>query len=280
MPKRARSSRAKPKFIGLVSLFPEAFSSLTSYGVVGSALNSDKVRLEYFNPRDYASDKYGSVDDAPYGGGQGMVLKYDTTAKALDAAFASAQKLGYKRPKVLFFSPQGKKLKQSSVADYAAADDLILLSGCYEGVDERIVASYVDEEISIGDYILSSGELAAMVFLNLVVRQWDETLGNKLSKELESFSNNLLEEPHYTRPRALTATGKHALSKEKLEVPDTLCGGNHQAILDWRRQQALGRTWLRRPELLAKQKLSIKDKKLLLYFMGSAGAGVKKSMVK
>ncbi|MBE8182244.1 MAG: tRNA (guanosine(37)-N1)-methyltransferase TrmD [Candidatus Portiera sp.] len=254
------------RFIGIVSLFPEAFTALTSYGVVGRALREEAVQLEFFNPRDYTTDKHRTVDEQPYGGGQGMLLKYAPLAAALDHAKASASKGDFASPRVVYLSPQGRQLNQSIGASYSKETSLILLAGCYEGIDERIVSAYVDEELSIGDYILSGGELAAMVFMNSVARLWEDCLGNPQSAKFESFQDGLLEEPQYTRPSEIMADarGKFARDEVNLKVPPVLCKGNHKDIKEWKKGQSLVRTWQKRPDLLSKTKLSPNEQKLLL----------------
>lgn len=247
-------------------MFPESFDSLTSCGVVGRALRDPQVMLEFFNPRDYATDKHRTVDEQPYGGGQGMLLKYDTLAAALDNAKARCEELGFKHAPVIYLSPQGRQLNQTITKDYSKLDAMILLSGCYEGIDERIITAYVDEELSIGDYILSGGELAAMVLINAIARLWDESLGNPQSAEFETFNDGLLEEPQYTRPAEIATdeAGKFARKGADLQVPAVLSGGNHKEISEWKQGQALARTWRKRPDLLSKKKLTQKEQKLLL----------------
>lgn len=261
------------KFIGIVTLFPESFTALTSSGVVAKALKSSRVKLEFFNPRDYTQDKHRTVDEQPYGGGQGMLLKYEPVAAALDAAIAASHKAGHdkkSKPPIIFFSPQGTKLRQALAPSYAQLSSMILLSGCYEGIDERIITAYVDLELSIGDYILSSGDLAIMVFMNVIARLWESTLGSALSAQYDSFAEGLLEEPYYTRPASLSTstdaqkTGKYARVGVNLQVPELLRTGNHAQITQWKRAQSLSRTWRKRPDLLADKKLSLTDKKLLL----------------
>ncbi len=274
----------RSKFVGIVSIFPDSFAALTSYGVVGRALQSDKVNLKIFNPRDYAKDKHKHVDETPYGGGEGMLMQYKPLKGAITEAIAKADEYGYKKPKVVFFSPQGMLFRHKIAQKYATEDAMILISGCYEGIDQRVISSYVDDEISIGDYVLSGGELAIMVFMNAIARLWEATLGNVNSSLFDSFSDDLLEEPQYTRPAEVTGTTKAKspapintatpeetdpamTDTDKLSVPKVLLSGNHKEIARWKRCQSLGRTWVKRPDLLAKQELSINDKKLLMEYM-------------
>ena len=255
----------RSKFVGIVSIFPDSFAALTSYGVVGRALQSDKVNLKIFNPRDYAKDKHKHVDETPYGGGEGMLMQYKPLKGAITEAIAKADEYGYKKPKVVFFSPQGMLFRHKVAQKYATEDAMILISGCYEGIDQRVISSYVDDEISIGDYVLSGGELAIMVFMNAIARLWEATLGNVNSSLFDSFSDDLLEEPQYTRPAEVT--DPVMTDTDKLSVPKVLLSGNHKEIARWKRCQSLGRTWVKRPDLLAKQELSINDKKLLMEYM-------------
>ncbi len=262
----AGSEVVAQKFIGVISLFPESFDALTSYGVIGRAFRADAIQLEFFNPRDYTADKHQTVDDQPYGGGQGMLLKYAPLAAALDHANTYAVEKGFAKPRVIYLSPQGSPLRQAKVASYAELTSMILLAGCYEGIDARIIDAYVDEELSIGDYILSGGELAAMVLLNTIARLWDSSLGNPLSAEFESFRDELLEEPQYTRPFEVKDSdrGKFARKDIDLQVPEVLRKGNHKDIKEWKKGQSLVKTWRKRPDLLSKKKLSLTEQKLLL----------------
>ena len=242
-------------WLGIVSLFPQLFQEFQRYGVIGKALQSQS--LEVFNPRDHARGNYRQVDDKPYGGSCGMLMQCEPLQGAIEEAQRRAKELGYKRVKRIFFSPQGQALNSFLAQKYAQEEAMILVSGCYEGIDERLVQSYADKSISIGDYVLSGGELAIMVFVNAVARFWDKSLGNEMSAENDSFANGLLKWPQYTRPRKI-------LNKE---VPDVLLGGDHKKIASWQRQQSLGQTWLYRPLLLAALSLSIEDKELLMEFI-------------
>ncbi|MGD2119535.1 MAG: tRNA (guanosine(37)-N1)-methyltransferase TrmD [Chromatiales bacterium] len=231
----------------VVSLFPEMFKAL-SQGVIGRAQQRGQVSLNLWNPRDYTEDVHRTVDDRPYGGGPGMVMKVAPLQAALEQA--RQQNPG---ARVVYLSPQGQPLKQDMLAEYAAEKGLVLLCGRYEGVDERLIEDMVDEEISIGDYVLSGGELPAMVLIDAVSRLIPGVLGHEDSAEQDSFSKGLLDCPHYTRPEVLN--GK--------QVPQVLLSGNHAAIEQWRLQQALLRTRQRRPDLLASRELTEQERDLL-----------------
>jgi len=224
--------------IYLISLFPELIQRATDFGVLGRAIKQQQLRLNCFNPRDYTEDRHRTVDDRPYGGGPGMLMKVEPLYKAIMAAKAVAGKTA----KVIYLSPQGQRLNQQMLVDTAAtADDLILIAGRYEGIDERIIESLIDEEWSIGDYVLSGGEFAALVVVDAITRLIPGVLGDDDSALQDSFMQGLLDCPHYTRPEMING----------LAVPEVLLSGDHRAIRRWRLKQALGRTWLRRPELIA-----------------------------
>ncbi len=228
--------------IYLISLFPELIQQATSYGVLGRAIKQQQLRLTCFNPRDYTEDKHRTVDDRPYGGGPGMLMKVEPLYKAIMAAKdAAAEKVSTKAAKVIYLSPQGQQLNQQLLVDAAVTDnDLILIAGRYEGIDERIIESLVDEEWSIGDYVLSGGEFAALVVVDAITRLIPGVLGDDNSALQDSFMQGLLDYPHYTRPETINDQ----------TVPEVLLSGDHQLIQRWRLKQALGRTWLRRPDLL------------------------------
>lgn len=228
-------------WIALVSLFPEMFRALTESGITGRAVKNGLITLEYWNPRDFTEDVYRRVDDRPYGGGPGMVMQIEPLRRALQAAKAKASEQGI-HADVIYLSPQGQVLKQSGVQELSAKQGLILLCGRYEGVDERLIQREVDAEWSIGDYVLSGGELPAMVLVDAVTRLIPGALGSEASAEEDSFSDGLLDCPHYTRPEVY----------EGEEVPAVLLSGDHAAIRRWRRQQSVERTWQRRPDLLQK----------------------------
>jgi tRNA (guanine37-N1)-methyltransferase len=235
----------------VISLFPEMFSALTDYGVVGRTIRQKVLSLNLYNPRDYASDRRSSVDDRPYGGGPGMVMMAEPLSKAIAAARHQAP-----AAKIIYLSPQGERFNHRAAEKMATQKEAILLAGRYEGVDERLLTSEIDEEWSIGDFVLSGGELAAMVIIDAVARLLPDSLGNDESAKQDSFARGLLDCPHYTRPEVF----------KNLSVPPVLLSGDHQRIDRWRMKQALGRTWLRRPDLLYKLDLSDEQVSLLEEF--------------
>ena len=239
--------------IAVVTLFPEMFKSLTDYGVTGRAVQRGIVRLSCWNPREYSEDRHRSVDDRPYGGGPGMVMRVEP----LSAAIVAARGAAGEGSRVIYLSPQGRRLDQAGVNELVALPGLVLVAGRYEGIDERVIVTQVDEEWSIGDYVLSGGELAAMVMIDALTRRLPGALGHEGSAQDDSFAEGLLEYPHYTRPEEVAG----------LRVPEVLLSGDHQAILRWRRKQALGRTWLRRPDLLKYLQLDQEQQKLLNEFI-------------
>jgi tRNA (guanine37-N1)-methyltransferase len=248
--------------IDVISLFPEFIDQSTGFGVVGRARERELLRLQGWNPRDYATGNYRRVDDRPFGGGPGMVMLIEP----LRACLAAARDADAVPAPVVYLTPQGRPLTQARVRELAALPRVILLCGRYEGVDERFLEHEVDEEISIGDYVLSGGELAAAVLIDAVTRLQDGALNDAESAAQDSFEGEggLLDCPHFTHPAS------HAWG----EVPDVLRSGNHAAIARWRRQQSLGRTWLRRPDLLDEASLSKADRKLLEAFREAmAGPG-------
>lgn len=234
----------------LITLFPDSFAAITEHGITSRALKNELYQLNFWNPRDYTHDKHRTVDDRPYGGGPGMVMMVEPLRDAIHAAKASA---GEKQCRVIMLSPQGSKLDQQKVMELSNIPQLILVAGRYEGIDERLIENEIDEELSIGDYVLSGGELGAMVVIDSVVRQIPGALGHQDSAEQDSFSNGLLDCPHYTRPELF----------EGESVPEVLLSGNHQLIDDWRLMQSLGRTADRRPDLLEKFDLDEKQQQLL-----------------
>ena len=242
----------------IITLFPEMVRSVTEYGVVSRAAEQGLIELHCINPRDYAMDNHRTVDDRPYGGGPGMVMKADVLLSAVRAARQQASS-----SKVVYLSPQGQTVHQDMLKRMSgmvnATDEagLILLCGRYEGIDERVIQLEVDEEWSIGDYILSGGELGAMVLIDALTRLLPGALGHEQSADQDSFSKGLLDCPHYTRPEEL----------EGLSIPTVLKSGDHVKIAQWRRMQALGRTYARRPDLLEKRELSEQDKTLLEVFL-------------
>lgn len=239
-------------WFGLVSLFPEMFNSVSQEGVFGRAVKSGLLEIAHFNPRDFTHDKHRTVDDRPYGGGPGMLMMVQPLT---DAILAAKQAAGTKS-KVIYLSPQGRKLDQQGAIELAQYDSLILVCGRYEGIDERVIETHIDEEWSIGDYVLSGGELAAMVLMDTVARLKPGVLGHQQSAQQDSFTDNLLDCPHYTRPEVLGDK----------TVPSVLLSGDHEKIRQWRLQQSLGRTWLRRPELINYRALTEEQKCLLEEF--------------
>jgi tRNA (guanine37-N1)-methyltransferase len=235
-----------------VTLFPEAFAAVGDYGITRRAREDGLWSLALWNPRDFTTDNYRTVDDRPYGGGPGMVMLAEPLAKAIAAAKAAAQG----EAKVIHLSPQGAVMDHRRVMELSAEKRLVLLCGRYEGVDERLIRGAVDEELSIGDYVLSGGELAAMVLIDAVVRQLPGALGDGMSAEQESFVDGLLDCPQYTRPEVYEGSA----------VPAVLMSGHHAQIERWRLKQSLGRTWLRRPELLERRGMNEAERKLLEEF--------------
>jgi len=251
------SDKADSKlWIGVISLFPEMFDAITEYGVTGRAIRKGLIEFHTWNPRDFTHDKHRTVDDRPYGGGPGMLMMVQPLRDAIKAARLKAQQDG-KNAKVIYLSPQGRKLDQVGVGELAQDDCLIFVAGRYEGIDERIIASDIDEEWSVGDYILSGGELPAMNVIDAVARLVPGVLGHEQSAEQDSFSDGLLDCPHYTRPEVLDD-----LDDKISTVPKVLLSGNHKHIKQWRQFQSLERTWLRRPELLTD--LALTDEQLAM----------------
>ena len=235
-----------------VTLFPQMFAAVTDAGITRRALEQGLWDLVLWNPRDFTSDSYRTVDDRPYGGGPGMVMLAEPLEKAIAAAKAAAAT----GARVVHLSPQGRLLDHERVAALTAEARLVLLCGRYEGVDERLVNRCVDEELSIGDYVVSGGELAAMVLIDAVVRLLPGVLGDEQSAQQDSFVDGLLDCPQYTRPEEYQGEA----------VPSVLLSGHHAQITRWRRKQSLGRTWLRRPELLARRGLNREESELLEEF--------------
>ncbi|ANO33667.1 MULTISPECIES: tRNA (guanosine(37)-N1)-methyltransferase TrmD [Vibrio] len=240
-------------WVGVISLFPEMFRSVTDFGVTGQAVKKGLLSVEAWNPRDFTQDKHRTVDDRPYGGGPGMLMMVQPLRDAINTAKQAAPG----KTKVIYLSPQGRKLDQQGVEELATNENLLLICGRYEGVDERIIQSEVDEEWSIGDFVMTGGELPAMTLIDSVSRFIPGVLGDFASAEEDSFANGLLDCPHYTRPEVLD--GK--------EVPAVLKSGNHKDIRRWRLKQSLGRTWLRRPEMLENLALTDEQEHLLAEFV-------------
>ena len=239
--------------IDVISLFPEMVATIAEFGVVGRAQRRELITVGFENPRDHTSDVHRTVDDRPYGGGPGMVMKYESLAGAVSAA---RQRSPEGSP-VVYLSPQGKVFDQVTANRFAELPGLILLAGRYEGVDERFIESQVDEELSLGDFVLSGGEVAAMAVIDAVVRLLPGVLGDDESAAQDSFMEGLLDHPHYTRPEEIDGRN----------VPDVLLSGDHAAIARWRMKEALGRTNQRRPDLIRKLELSDEQQTLLDEFL-------------
>ena len=240
----------------VITLFPPMFDALAKYGITRRALEQERYQLHLWNPRDFTEDNYRTVDDRPYGGGPGMVMLAEPLEKAILAAKERQQRAGVTSPRVVHLSPQGRVLTHQRVMELTREPGLVLLASRYEGVDERLLRGQVDEEISIGDYVLSGGELAAMVLIDAIVRQLPGVLGDAESAVQDSFVDGLLDCPHYTRPEVYRGEA----------VPEVLLSGHHVEIQRWRLKQALGRTWLRRPDLLAARQLTKEESGLLAAF--------------
>jgi tRNA (guanine37-N1)-methyltransferase len=241
----------------VVTLFPEMFAALTESGITRRAFEQKKCGLTLWNPRDFTSDNHRTVDDRPYGGGPGMVMLAKPLEAAIDAAVARQSEQGLPQPRVVYLSPQGKPLTHQRVMQLTAEPGLVLLCGRYEAIDQRLLERRVDEEISLGDFVLSGGELPAMALMDAVIRQLPGVLNDEASAVEDSFVNGLLDSPHYTRPEVY----------EGLAVPPVLMGGHHAEIVKWRREQALEATARKRPELIRQAReaglLSKADEKFL-----------------
>jgi tRNA (guanine37-N1)-methyltransferase len=244
--------------LDVVTLFPELVETVVNHGIPSRAREAGLLELVNWNPREFAHDKHRTVDDRPYGGGPGMVMKVAPLRAAIQAARAAAEPA-----LVVYLSPQGRVFDQAAAERFAQLPRLVLVCGRYEGIDERLLTTEIDEEWSIGDYVLSGGELGAMVIIDAVARLLPGALGHAESAAQDSFSDGLLDCPHYTRPEDIDGR----------RVPQVLLSGNHAAIARWRRKQALGRTWLKRPELLERQALSEQDQRLLSEFIEELPSG-------
>lgn len=245
--------------IDVITLFPELVRAVVDYGVTGRAARQGLLELQAWDPRQDATDRHATVDDRSYGGGPGMVMKVEplrtTIRRARSAAGPPAR--------VVYLSPQGRRLQQADVQQLVQEQRVILLCGRYEGVDERLLDTEIDDELSLGDFVLSGGEIPAMAVIDAVARWLPGALGHEDSAQADSFTDGLLDFPHYTRPETI----------DGMTVPSVLLGGDHQAIARWRRKQALGRTWLRRPELLARQELDTESRRLLREFINEYRTG-------
>jgi tRNA (guanine37-N1)-methyltransferase len=239
--------------ISVVSLFPEMINEIAGYGVVGRAIDNGIVGLECVNPRDFATDKHRTVDDRPYGGGPGMVMKFEPVAAAVEQAKQTMPSGSV----VVCMSPQGKPFDQATARRLAKLPGMILLAGRYEGLDERLIEAVADEEISLGDFVLSGGEIAAMAVIDAVARLLPGVLGDDESAVQDSFSDGLLDHPHYTRPELIDGR----------QVPEVLLSGDHARIDRWRRKQSIGRSFRRRPELVENLQLDDEQQALLAEFL-------------
>ena len=247
----------------VVTLFPAMFDAVTELGVTGRARERGLYQFVAWNPRDFTANVHRTVDDRPYGGGPGMVMMAEPLDKALAAARQRQMSAGVEKPRLVHLTPQGRLLDHALVAELAREPGLVLLAGRYEGVDERLIERQAIEEISIGDYVFSGGELAAMVLMDSVVRQLPGALGDAESASQDSFVDGLLDHPHYTRPEVY----------EGAAVPAVLLSGNHAVITRWRLKQSLGRTWQRRPDLLERRVLTAEERSLLDEFRREQDSG-------
>ncbi|MBL4819919.1 MAG: tRNA (guanosine(37)-N1)-methyltransferase TrmD [Gammaproteobacteria bacterium] len=256
--------------IGVVTLFPQMFEAVTEYGITGRAIKAERVKLNYWNPRDFTTDKHRTVDDKPFGGGPGMLMKTEPLQLAIRAARQSLEVAGGNndlasndltksnaRAKVIYLSPQGKKLEQSGIEQLSCSSALVMVCGRYQGIDERLLEAEIDEEWSLGDFVISGGELAAMVLIDALTRLQPGALGGEDSAGLDSFSQGLLHCPQYTRPQTVA----------DMIVPEALLSGDHERIRVWRLKQSLGTTWKKRPDLLKKMNLNAEQRTLLEEFI-------------
>ncbi|QCI17788.1 tRNA (guanosine(37)-N1)-methyltransferase TrmD [Buchnera aphidicola (Acyrthosiphon lactucae)] len=225
-------------WFNIITIFPEMFRAITDYGIVGQAIKKEIININFFNPRNFSKNKYKSIDNRPYGGGPGMLMSVEPLYLAIKAA-----KSELKDASIIYLSPQGNELQQSNIEQLIKKKKIIFICGRYEGIDQRIIDYQVDEEWSIGNYILTGGELASMVMIDSISRLIPGVIKTKKSIEEDSFSNNLLDYPSYTRPKII----------EKMSVPEVLLSGNHNKIRIWRLKQSLGKTWIKRPDLLKKK---------------------------
>lgn len=241
----------------VITLFPPMFDALMRFGVTARALELGLYQARFWNPRDFAIDNYRSVDDRPYGGGPGMVMLPEVLTRAIDAAKEAQRQDGIALPRVVYLSPQGRTLDHAKVLEMGERQGWVLLAGRYEGIDQRVIDCCIDEEVSVGDYVLSGGELAAMVLMDTMIRQIPGALGDAESAHRESFSAGLLDYPQFTRPEHF----------EGQPVPAVLLSGHHAEIARWRVKQALGRTALKRPDLLEKRGVSSEERRLIEEFL-------------
>ena len=237
----------------MISIFPEMFDAVARHGITRRALEEGRFALKVWDPREFTQDAYRRVDDRPYGGGPGMVMLAEPLEAAIGAARAAQAEAGVAEPKVVLMSPQGERLTEAVVRELGDEQGLVVIAGRYEGIDERLVERSVDREVSIGDYVTSGGELPAMVLIDCLVRRLPGSLNDAESARQDSFSDGMLDWPHYTRPEEW----------KDARVPEVLLSGNHAAIARWRRKQAIGRTWERRPDLVDERRLTREDRQLL-----------------
>ena len=244
--------------LGIVTLFPEMFAAVTEHGISARAVRSGLMNLELFNPRDYTTDKHRTVDDKPFGGGPGMLMKTEPLMASIAAARQAVRQKQTidEKARVIYLSPQGQTLKQGSIIDLAKRESMVLLCGRYQGIDNRVLENEIDEEWSLGDFVISGGELAAMTLIDAMTRFQPGALGDEGSALEDSFSNGLLHSPEYTRPQSIDGS----------DVPKVLLSGDHEAIRKWRLKQSLGATWLKRPDLLQVMSLESEQEELLEQF--------------
>lgn len=245
----------------IVTLFPEMFSAITDYGVTGRAVKNGLIELGYTNPRDFTQDLHRTVDDRPYGGGPGMLMLVEPLLAAIASAKGRLASAGVESPKVVYVSPQGRPFNQAAAQGFSRQQGMVFLCGRYEGIDERVIEMAVDEEWSIGDYVLSGGELPVMSIIDATARLLPGVLGHKDSAVEDSFFHGLLDCPHYTRPEVY----------DERPVPKVLLSGHHGEIRRWRLKQSLGRTWERRPDLLQGRQLDKEEQLLLNEYLDEHG---------
>ena len=241
--------------IGIVTLFPEMFAAITDYGISGRAVNNGLVSVDFWNPRDFAAEKHRTVDDKPFGGGPGMLMKTEPLLESIHSA-RQAVSQQTETARVIYLSPQGSTLRQADIVELARRPNMVLVCGRYQGIDARIIESEIDEEWSLGDFVISGGEVAAMALIDAMIRFQPGALGDEESAQQDSFANGLLHSPEYTRPQCVDGQ----------QVPDVLLSGDHEAIRVWRLQQSLGSTWLKRPDLLEALSLNEEQQQLLDQF--------------